>query len=416
MKSTTPQNLKGFRDFLPAEKAARDYVMSSIAKTYQTFGFSPLETPTLEYAELLMGKYGSEADKLVYSFEDNGGRQVAMRYDQTVPTARVLTQYQNDIPKYFRRFQMQNVFRADKPQKGRFREFTQCDIDIFNSTDSIADAEILACTYAAFTNLGFKNVQLKVNDRQVLISTLKEFATTEVDVFSIIQSIDKLDKLPPEKVASELVDKGLLQQNATAVLEAINAAEQSESLKNILNLAESLGVPTTSLVFTPTLARGLDYYTGMIFEVIVPEYPVGSCGGGGRYDNLISQLGGPDIPAVGMAIGFDRVVEAASELGLLPENLGASARVLVSVFSEELAQESAKIAAQLRAAGIATELYPDASDKLGKQFKLADQKGIPFVVIVGEEEVASKMLALKDMKTGEQQILSLEQAVTLLKN
>src|SRR5258708_3739464 len=172
MSNQTPQNLKGFRDFLPTEKRKRDFVLQKVVEVFERFGFAPLETPTLEYASLLLGKYGAEADKLVYTFTDNGDRQVGLRYDQTVPTARVLAQYQNELPKMFRRYQTQNVFRAEKPQRGRYREFTQCDIDIFGSTSPIADAEILACTYAAYQNIGFKNIQLKINDRQTLMSSL----------------------------------------------------------------------------------------------------------------------------------------------------------------------------------------------------------------------------------------------------
>jgi histidyl-tRNA synthetase len=208
MSTQNLQTLKGFRDFLPDQKRVRDLVMAKIKETFELFGFEPLETPTLEYASLLLGKYGTEADKLVFKFADRGGREVALRYDQTVPTARVLAQYQNQLPKFFRRYQMQPAFRAEKPQKGRFREFTQCDIDIFGSKSPVADAEILACSYMAYKNLGFKNVSLRVNSREVLISTLTPFATETVSVFSIIQSVDKLDKLSQQEVIDELIRKG----------------------------------------------------------------------------------------------------------------------------------------------------------------------------------------------------------------
>lgn len=282
MASTTPQNLKGFRDFLPAEKARRDYVAAKLKHVFEQFGFQPLETPTLEYAELLLGKYGQEADKLVYTFDDKGGRQVGLRYDQTVPTARVLSQYQNDLPKFFRRYQMQNVFRAEKPQKGRYREFAQCDIDITGSNSSIADAEILACAYAAYRALGFDQPQLLVNDRQTLTQTLQAFATPELNVFSIIQSIDKLDKLSVGEIVEELVKKGLSKNQAQSCLETITSCQPSANLTTIMAQAQALGVAESALVFTPTLARGLDYYTGLIFEVKVPEYPSGSLAGGGR--------------------------------------------------------------------------------------------------------------------------------------
>jgi histidyl-tRNA synthetase len=415
MSSTQPpQTLKGFRDFLPAEKRKRDYVLKKVVETFEKFGFEPLETPTLEYAELLMGKYGDEADKLVYNFEDNGGRRVGLRYDQTVPTARVLSQYQNDLPKYFRRYQTQNVFRADKPQKGRYREFTQCDIDIFGSTSPIADAEIVACTFAAYLNIGFKNIILKINDRQTLMSTLQPFATPAVNVFSIIQSIDKLDKMSAADVQAELLKKGLSTESAAKALENIKAATPSANLESIIKTAVELGVPQNVLQFEPSLARGLDYYTGMIFEVILSDYPVGSCGGGGRYDKLIQQLGGTDIPAVGIAFGFDRTVEAADQLGLIPV-AETGTKVLVTLFDEGFIPESMNLAKSLRSAGVATEVYP-ATDKLGKQFKLADQKKIPYVAIIGEDEKKNQTITLRNMSSGEQQQLSVEEIIKKLIN
>lgn len=415
MSNPAPQTLKGFRDFLPEEKRKRDFVLKKIIETFQVYGFAPLETPTLEYAELLMGKYGEEADKLVYNFEDNGGRRVGLRYDQTVPTARLLSQYQNELPKYFRRYQTQNVFRADKPQKGRYREFTQCDIDIFGSTSTLADAEILACTYSAFQNVGFSKIILKINDRQTLMTTLQPFATNEVNVFSIIQSIDKLDKMSSQDVRNELIHKGLAEEQAAQALNTIEFATPSANLQSIIAQANQLGIPQEVLQFEPSLARGLDYYTGMIFEVILPDYVVGSCGGGGRYDHLIEQLGGTDIPAVGIAFGFDRIVEAAEQLGLIPVD-ATGTKVLVTIFDEanqDLLQNSLATAAKLRQAGISTEVYP-APDKIGKQFKLADQKGIPFVIIIGEEERSKDVVMVKNMKTGEQQQLSLSEAITLI--
>ena len=412
MSKQPVQTLKGFRDFLPADKRKRDYVTQKIVETFEQFGFEPLETPTLEYASLLLGKYGEEADKLVYSFKDRGGRDVALRYDQTVPTARVLAQYQRQLPRYFRRYQVQNVFRADKPQAGRYREFTQCDIDIFSSTSPLADAEIVACTYFAFVNVGFKDIQLKINDRQVLFEALKPFVTDEVDVFSIIQSIDKLDKMSVADVVGELKQKGLSKESAQQALEKIQTADKSDDLTKIIAATEQLGVPATNIQFTPTLARGLDYYTGMIFEVILPEYGSGSCGGGGRYDKLIKELGGVDIPAVGIAFGFDRMVEAADQLGLIPSD-GAGTQILVTVFNENLQNKSAQTAALLRQAGIKTELYP-ATDDLGKQFKKADQANIPYAVIIGEEEAKNNQISFKDLKSGNQETMNIDEVIKKL--
>ncbi len=408
-QSTLPQTLKGFRDFLPEEKKKREFIKQKIITIFERFGFEPLETPTLEYASLLLGKYGDEADKLVYTFEDRGERAVGLRYDQTVPTARILAQYAATLPKFFRRYQIQNVFRADKPQKGRYREFTQCDIDVFGTSSPLSDAEILACTYQAFQNIGFTSIQLKINDRKTLMDTLSKFETKEVGVFSIIQSIDKLDKVSPAEVASELIQKGLSEEVAERVLAAIQAATMSENLQQIIELATQLGIPKTAVVFTPTLARGLDYYTGMIFEVSVPEYGSSSLGGGGRYDNLIAQLGGSDVPAVGIAFGFDRIVETAELLGLMPKQI-FSAQVLVTIFDETNQTSALEVATALRQSGITTELYPEA-ERLAKQFKLANQKNIPYVVVIGPDEAAKNIVQLKEMSSGEQWSLNLTDAI-----
>lgn len=404
------QTLKGFRDFLPKEKRTRNYVTKIIKETFELFGFEPIETPTLEYASLLMGKYGDEADKLLYSFEDQGGRKVALRYDQTVPTSRVLSQYQNELPKYFRRYQIQNVFRADKPQKGRFREFTQCDCDIFESNSTIVDAELLAVYYFTYQNLGLKSIKLYINDRTTLMDTISPYATAKVDVFSIIQTIDKLDKLSEEEITAELVGKGLYQTDAQAVLQDIATAKMSKSLNEAVERAVELGVSRDALVFTPTLARGLDYYTGIIFEGKVPEYSGGSVGGGGRYDKLIGELCGRDIKANGFAIGFDRTVEALIELNMIPESVNVSSQVLVTVFDESLVKNALATASFLRRNKIRTEVYPEI-DKLNKQFKLANQKKIPYVVVIGEAEAQANKVQLKNMETGEQELLTIEAVV-----
>ncbi len=408
MSKQNIQTLKGFRDFLPDEARSRQYVSDKIRETFEIYGFEPIQTPTLEYASLLLGKYGDEADKLVYTFEDRGGRQVGLRYDQTVPTARILSQYQNELPKYFRRYQVQNVFRADKPQKGRYREFTQCDCDIFGSDSILADAELLATVDSVFKNLGFKSIVIEFNDRSLLIESISPFTNEKVDVFSIIQSIDKLDKQSPEMVIEELVDKGLSRKDAEAVISKINKIELSRDLSKIVQKSLELGVSKENLVFNPKLARGLDYYTGLIFEIKIPEFSNSSVGGGGRYDNLIEDLSGYKMPATGFALGFDRVVEICTEMNLISGSETGTA-VMVGFFEEEACQNKAmEIAKELRAAKIKTELFP-AFDKLAKQFKAAEQKKIPFVIVVGENEIKENKFTIKDMKTGEQSLLSLEE-------
>ena len=408
------QNLQGFRDFLPTEKRQRDFVVKKVTEVFERFGLEPLEPPTLEYASLLLGKYGKEADKLVYQFEDQGGRKVALRYDQTVPTARVLAQYQNIIPKFFRRYQIQNVFRADKPQKGRFREFTQCDIDIFGTNSPLSDAEIVATTYFVFKNVGYPQVLLKINDRKILFDNLEKFATNNVDVFSIIQSIDKLDKLEEKQVYAELVAKGLTSTSTKQLMETIKIAQITPNLREIINFSEQLGVPKKSLLFTPTLARGLDYYTGMIFEVLVPEYRNNSLGGGGRYDNLISQLGGINMPAVGIAFGFDRMVEAALKLNLIPKDI-VDTQVLVTVFNKDLLDPSLELIQNLRKNNINSEIYINPEDRLDKQLKYADKKQIPYVVIIGPDEVKQNKVTLKNMQTRESKLLNISELIDELK-
>ncbi len=402
MQNNNLQPLKGFRDFLPTEKRRRDFVANAIKLAFERFGFEPLETPTLEYASLLLGKYGDEADKLVYSFTDRGDRQVALRYDQTVPTARVLAQYRSELPKYFRRYQIQNVFRADKPQQRRYREFTQCDCDIFDSTSPLADAEILAVFASVYQELGFGEFVIEVNDRASLIAAIEPFATETVSTMSIIQTIDKLDKQTEQEVITELVTKGLTQDAAADVLSSIAKQQPSTALQTIIDDAIALGVPKDLIKFNPALARGLDYYTGLIFEGKVNGFS-GSVGAGGRYDKLIEQLSGVSIPAVGFGIGFDRTVEVANELNLLPENLNTT-KVLVTLFDETTQAESLKIATALRNNNVPTEVYPTL-EKLGKQFKYADQKGIPYVIIIGSDERSLGKVTLKNMATGEQQLL-----------
>jgi len=395
------QTLKGFRDYLPEEKRRRDLATQKIRNVFERHGFEPLQTPTLEYAEVILGKYGDEADRLVYTFKDRGGRKVALPYDLTVPTARVLAQYRQ-LPKYFRRYQIQSVFRAEKPQKGRFREFTQCDVDIFGSREKIADAEILATAYFTYKELGFEKVVLMVNDRKILMSKLPSA--------SIIQTVDKLDKKSEEEVLEEMVIKGLTKESAQKMLADLKSTEMNESLREILELAQRLGVPSESLVYSPTLARGLDYYTGMIFEVKIPETDMGSFGGGGRYDELIGRLGGKDTPAVGFAVGFDRVMEA-----LVKNTDDNGDKILVTVFDKETVNYSMEAAFRLRAANLKVEIYP-AFDKLRYQISYASKNGFLKILIVGPDEIKSGKYTLKDLKSGNQTSLALDEISLTLEN
>lgn len=400
MNMIKAQTLKGFRDFLPVDARKRQYVIDALKKVFESYGFEPLETPTLEYEEVLAGKYGDEGEKLMYRFEDNGGRLVAMRYDQTVPLARVIAQYQNDLPMPFKRYQIQNVWRAENTQKGRYREFLQVDIDTVGTNSATSDAEIIAITKNSFEELGFKNYKILVNDRSFF---------GDLPPKAII-AIDKLKKVGAEKVKEELKEKGFDPE----VLTKLQNTAPSERLNLVIKIAEKMGVDKDKIVFEPTLARGLDYYTGTIIEVECPDYPTGSLGGGGRYDNLIGMFSGNQTPAVGFSFGFDRTIEAMDTLRLFPPDLQKT-RALVTIFNLDYANKSMEITNLLRSKNINTEIYLDANTKMEKQLKYADQKNIPYVVIVGPEEMGKKVVTLKNMKTREQKQLTLDQLPNAIK-
>lgn len=390
------QTLKGFRDFLPEQAKKRYLVIDTLKKVFESYGFEPLETPALEYEEVLLGKYGDEGDKLMYRFEDRGGRKVALRYDQTVPLARVVAQYGSKLPIPFKRYQIQPVWRAENPQKGRFREFLQCDIDTVGLDSLYADAEIIACAIKSLEALGFKDFKILINDRTVFAGMSPV----------TIRIIDKLKKIGRDNVLKELRDE-------SDALEKIESQKLTKDLEVIFMALEDLGVDKEKFEFSPTLARGLDYYTGMIFEIEIKNYKAGSVCGGGRYDNLIGMFAKQNIPAVGFAFGFDRILDAMDQLNLFPKDL-VTAKVLATVFSMELGANSIQAANKLRDAGINTELWLEAETKLDKQLKYADQKGIPYVVIIGPEEVEANKITLKNLKNKTQQTISLDEAIQKL--
>jgi len=399
--NTELQTLKGFRDFLGEDARKRLWLIEKIRSVFASFGFEPLETPVLEYASLLKGKYGDEAEKLIYTFTDRGDREVAMRYDQTVPTARVVAQYQNTISFPYKRYQIQPVWRADKPQKGRYREFFQCDADVIGSPSFIADAEILAVYYAIYKAIGLTSIKLKVNDRQQLITAVQNAGVEEASILSIIQTIDKINKLSREDLLKELATKNLDENKATSLLNTLEQSQPSASLQEILSAVELLGVPKDAIEFDPMLARGLDYYTGLIFEGYIPEYTVGSVGGGGRYDNLLNSLVGVDQPAVGFGLGFDRTLEAAEELGKIPAFTTNS--VYVSIFTPELVEDSLTLTTMLRGEGLTVECCSDATQKLEKQIKYALKKNIRFFIIVGPDEKENKTVVVKNLSENSQE-------------
>jgi len=398
------QTLKGFRDFLPSEAAKRGYVIHRLKDIFERYGFDPLETPALEYAETLMGKYGSEADKLLYLFEDNGGRKVGLRYDQTVPLSRVVAQYGPTLPTPFKRYQIQPVWRAENTQKGRFREFLQCDIDTIGSTSPLADAEIIDCTLTAYKALGLTGLTMLVNDR-ALFDDLK---LTKAEIIII----DKLDKLGRDAVVEQLTANG--RKDAEGLFETLKSSKPPARLSQVFDALKALGhKEDVDFRFDPFLARGLEYYTSTIYELKSGEYHAGSLAGGGRYDALIGSFTGKATPAVGIAFGFDRILEAMEERKLLP-NIQTLTQVLVTIFDAQETNTALIVAETLRAKGIATEVYLEQEAKLDKQLKYADRKGIPYVIIQGPNEAVRGVVKLKDMKAKEQSELSLDAVIEKL--
>jgi histidyl-tRNA synthetase len=407
------QTLKGFRDFLPPEMAVRNYVKNTLTEVFQNFGFLPLETPALEYASVLKGKYSNETDdKLGYFFKDNGDREIGLRYDLTVPTAKVLAIYNNQLSLPFRRYQIQPVWRAENTQKGRYREFIQCDIDIFGTTSPISDAEIISLIYTGTQKLGFKNFTIKINSRPVLFDILTK-SGVEKDQNSVLQSLDKLDKIGENGVKIELTSKGLSNTQIDSLFKYIKTAQPDNALQKVLDLLPALNIPKTAYVFDPTLVRGCDYYTGTIFEVSVPEAN-SAIGGGGRYDNLVATLGGPQIPAVGFAFGFERVVDVIQELNLLPKSSQSDIKVLVANFGSETQINILNLVSKLRDQNISSIIYPDA-DKLGKQIKYATSLNIPYLTIIGTDEAKNNQITLKNLSTTEQKSVTFEELVKILK-
>lgn len=401
MNKIQAQTLKGFRDFLPEEASVRQYVLGKIIEAFHLFGFQSLETPALEYAETLRGKYGEE-EKLIYEFKTRGGEEVALRYDQTVPLARVVAQYPN-LPKPFKRYQIQPVWRGEKPQRGRYREFLQCDGDIVGSNSPLADAEILNLVLATYQSLGL-GVTIKINDRANFADLDKKY----------VAAIDKLEKIGESAVLKEMADKGMAEREAREALSTLANKPLTKNLEQILEACQSLGVDLAKIKYEPTLARGLDYYTGLIFETVA-EGSAGSICSGGRWDKMIGIFAGVELPAVGFGLGFDRTVEVLTQQGLTPQ-IKTSATVLVTIFNPELLKKSLEITLKLRASGTNTEVWLEPNSKLDKQLKYADQKGIPYVVIIGPDEAKNNQVTLKNLATKQQQTLTFEQAISQVKS
>jgi len=418
------QVLKGTRDFLPSQFIVRRRVIATIEQTFEEFGFEPMETPALEYAETLEEKYGEEGARLIYKFADRGGRNIALRYDLTVPLARNMAMYQIDKP--FRRYQISPVWRADKPQKGRFREFWQCDADIVGSQEVWADAEMIGLTYFILKKLGFEDFNIRINTRKLLNGIALYGGIAEKQMGAFFRIIDKSEKIGWEGVKDELEEKGfsreaiaktinmiVLEASGSDLLSRLKdtlqeipvAQEGINELEEIDRSLANIGV-TDNFSFDVSLARGLDYYTGPIFETVIEKPRIGSISGGGRYDTLIGMFSGKNIPATGTSLGLERIIAIMEELKMLPVTSTLS-EVLVAVFDRSSVGISFQVASKLRSAGINTEMYVKA-DRLKKQFSYANTKGIPLVLIVGPDEREKGIVGLKDMRKGAQLSVALE--------
>ncbi|MBP9670312.1 histidine--tRNA ligase [Candidatus Woesebacteria bacterium] len=403
MQKQNLQTLKGFRDFLPAEVYKRQWVKDIMVKTAEAWGYEPIETPTLESYSVFKGEIG-EDEKLFYKFTDNGGREVMLRYDQTVPTCRYVAANQNNLTFPFRRYQTQSVFRAENTQRGRYREFTQFDLDIFGVSSPSADAEVIAVNLDTLLRIGFKKPMIIFNNRDLM----KDIP------YDAIVAIDKLKKIGRDGVIADMISKGISESDANKYFDAVANIKPDETINTIIAYLEKSGFGKEFYRFEPTLARSFSYSQGPIWEIVIEDYTVGSVGGGERYDGMMERLTGLKMPATGMAYGFDRTVEAADQLGLIPAQV-TKTKVLVTIFSPSLQGDSLKVAAQLRDAGINTELYPSPDDKLDKQFKYADKKTIPYAIVIGEEEVKNNTVTLKNMVERSQQTLSIDEVLTILR-
>lgn len=447
MKCSIP---KGTRDFMPAEMARRNYIFDTIREVFKTFGFEPIETPSIENLSTLMGKYGEEGDKLLFKVLNSGDfmkdvdfgqdyHKVApqicergLRYDLTVPFARFVVQHRDQITFPFRRYQLQPVWRADRPQKGRYREFYQCDADMIGSESLLNELELVQMVDEVFHRLGI-NVCLKINNRKVLAG-IADLIGAPDKLVDITVAIDKLDKIGLENVQKELSERGLSEQQIAALnpvfelsgtatekiaqLEKLFAGNETglkgvEELSTLFSYIATAGI-RCGVELDLTLARGLNYYTGAIFEVKALDVAMGSISGGGRYDNLTGIFGMPNVSGVGISFGADRIYDVLTELDKFPADLGQSAKVLFINFGPQEQAVCIRHAARLRQEGISTLIYPESA-KMKKQMDFANKKMIPFVIMIGENEIANNSLTLKNMATGEQQTIDIEQAVATLR-
>jgi histidyl-tRNA synthetase len=426
------QPARGMRDFLPDDVRRRRFVLDIVIGVYERYGFEPLETPAVENIETLLGKYGEEGNRLIFKIlkrgehEQTGQADLALRYDLTVPLARVVAEYRGQLPKFFKRYQIQPVWRADRPARGRFREFYQCDVDAIGSTSPAVEAEVCAAVSDVLERLGFADFTIRLNHREVLRGLLDSCGVGEVLHDQALVAIDKLDKIGADGVTRELVDRGVPEATASKALAAFSADASASNETTFARLRPLLtghergcaGLDTleaiaalsratsagSHLKLDPSLARGLSYYTGAIFEIAVPDL-AGSLGGGGRYDNLVGMFSSESVPACGFSLGLERILVVMGERGMFPPTVTTgSADVLATVWNAASLHDTLALARVLRAAGLRVEVYPDA-DKIGKQMKYAASRHVRFATIVGDDERANDTVAIKDLTAGTQTVV-----------
>jgi histidyl-tRNA synthetase len=441
MSGTQPA--RGMRDFLPDDVRRRQHVLGVIADVYERYGFEPLETPAVENIETLLGKYGEEGDKLIFKIlrrgehEGTGEADLALRYDLTVPLARVVAEYRAKLPKFFKRYQVQPVWRADRPQKGRFREFYQCDVDAIGSRSMSVEAELLAAASDVFARLGFGDFEIRLNDRRALNGLIDASGVPAELHDSALVAIDKLDRAGRDGVAAELASRGVPGTAAATLLDFFGSASASRTNEEVAgayrrglrghdvggqglaDLEEILALSASTsaaghIRLDPSLARGLSYYTGAIMEITVPHL-AGSLAGGGRYDNLIGMFLGEDVPACGISLGLERILVVMTERAMFPPAVvAAPADVMLTVWNAQRLGDTLALAAELRRSGLRVDVYPEA-DKIGKQFKYAASRGVPFVAVVGDDEHAQGVVAIKNLGTGEQVAMPRDQVADFVK-
>ena len=431
-----PRVPRGTRDILPQQMIPRQYVIDVIREVFEEFGFEPLQTPALELSEVLTGKYGPDAEKLIYQAGHVGGKEdISLRYDLSVPLCRVIAMYPQ-LPKPFKRYQIDPVWRAERPQKGRYRQFFQCDADTVGSESMLADAENVNLVYQVLTRLGFKQFEVSINDRK-LITGIGQFAGVPTEQLGgLYRSIDKLDKIGLAGVKAELaenqipqpvIDKLLtlleVEGDAETVLNALSeqlgdfevAREGIAELEELIGYLTTLGVPEEFYKVNVAMVRGLEYYTGPIYETVLKEPKIGSITGGGRYDELIGSFSKQGYPATGISFGIERIIDVMEEFDMFPSTVGKTVtEVLVTVFDADLAPESLKVATLLRQNGIRTEVYSRPT-RIGTQMKYADTKGIPYAIILGSDEVEAGTVVVRNLTNREQHIVPKEDLVAQIK-